>query len=850
VVWVLTGVCVLVGLGGIAVALGALVRPFLQEKARVAREELARQHAAAKAAKAHNLQVSRQPPSPDPVVAAFDASRASTRSRQALPAPPVIVSPGVIGAATERPSMRLRPPEVPRITISFTPSPTVTRRADPAAGRHEWLGPGQALTAGGIRIPDPLTYRVNVPAVYMDRTEPSAIIPSMPVARNATDDGAQLPYWPRYSGLTPSQRLTYLTWMAGGRATLPPQIGYAFIFFYGLERRALMDAADHAIIFNEVFRLRTLNSQQADGRFNHSFESYTSSLLWYMVFSFPTNVSEESIRKLMETTRSWNEDTLSAALAWFILTQRRLPTWAAYVVAGQLPASQRSVVVLRVGNQFRTLFEKRYAEQFGDGMEVQSSKRTRTYWHRPGNATLPPVERSGPNPIGLSSQFKDLSDIWNGCIEDLRRLSSVVGKGEQKEVTPEAWAAMPPEIRAGVEHPLTGAVCRVMEASTDAQGQTRIPVRRLAEALSVAVGERLTVRDSRRLGEIAEQVGYGLEPDARLTGKAYRSDEELGAFLRTTGETPDAARYNAAACMLHLGLVAAAADGNIDPREAALVTDTIRQMFQLNTDEQRRLEVRRALLVASGADTTGLSHMAKALSPEQKQAVAKLLLLVVAVDGVVTKQEVKALTRCYNLLGFSKDETQRALVTIESYRTDEPVTIQAGGPAAGGEAIPAAPPEGLRLNRAAIEAIMRDTEEVAKMLAAAMNAGESAEATSPATQVPAPSAPTPPPAAADTAPAAMVNVPTDVRLVPDALTDPVVVNTSDPTLPQRYAAFYQMLVTRSEWSRAELDALARQHGLMLSGAIDALNDWSFEKYGGQLFVDDGPRFLVQREYLS
>jgi uncharacterized tellurite resistance protein B-like protein len=671
----------------------------------------------------------------------------------------------------------------------------------------------------------------------------------LPVARIAPVPAAGLPYWPFYERLIPGQRRIYLEWMAGGRRTMPPEIGYAFIFFYGLERRALVDEADHAHIFNEVFRLRMLNSQQAGERFNWSFDSYSSSLLWHLVISFPTKVTEKAIRLLMETTRSWSEDAMSAALAWFVLNNRPLPDWAAQVVAWQLPGCQRSVVVTRVADEFRALFAKRYAERFGQGLMVRSAKRDRAYVHRPGSAALRPFERRGPNPMGLTSQFSELSEVWNACVEDLRRLSSVVKKQGQEEMTPAAWEAMPPEIRAGVEHPMTDAICRLVNESADEQGQTRIQVARLAGALGLESRERLTAAQSRNICETAEYVGFGLEPDARLTGKSYRADERVATFLRTGDDKTEPARYSAASCMLRLGLVAASADGNASVEEMALVTRTIEEMFQLNDEEQRRLESLRSLLLSEGADTTGLASVAKALGSEQRQAVAKLLLLVVARDGVVTKREVRALKKCYSLLGFSKAESEQALATIESYRTDEPVTVQAGAPGAAGEAIPAPPPEGLQLNRAAIEAIMRDTQEVARLLAEAMSAGQDREAAE-VSAASAPSATTTAVAEAEPEAPEQAEPIQGVRLVPDALTDPLVVQTSDPTLPQRYAAFYQMLITRDEWSRAELEALARQHGLMLGGAIDALNDWAFEKFGGQLFVDDGARFLVQREYLN
>ena len=59
-----------------------------------------------------------------------------------------------------------------------------------------------------------------------------------------------------------------------------------------------------------------------------------------------------------------------------------------------------------------------------------------------------------------------------------------------------------------------------------------------------------------------------------------------------------------------------------------------------------------------------------------------------------------------------------------------------------------------------------------------------------------------------------------------------------------------MLISKPEWDLKEIDGLARQQGLMLSGAIDALNEWAAEKYGGQLFVEDGGRILVEQAYLN
>jgi uncharacterized tellurite resistance protein B-like protein len=638
--------------------------------------------------------------------------------------------------------------------------------------------------------------------------------------------------------------------MSSGRRALPSEIGYAFIFFYGLERRALVDEADHALVLKEVFRLNRLNNARAEG-YNRSFDLYTSSFLWYMVTSFPRRVPERSLQTLMKSMRLWDEDALSAALGWFVSNNRPLAPWAAYVVAGQLHESRRSVVTQRVGGEFQRLFEARLTEQFPQGLLVRSSKRERLHSYRPASGVLSTNSRSCPNPLGLRSQFKALSAIWNACIEDLRRLSSVVGKEGAEVLSPTAWEAMPPEVRAGVEHPLTDAICRLVDECTDDQGRTLMPASRLAAVAGFEAPTRLTLAQSRKICEAAEHVGYGIVPDARLTGRAYRADETVGAFLRTMEERADPQRWNAAACMLRLGFGIAGADGQVDPDEVGVVTRTIEQVFALNAEEQRRLKVLRDILLVEGTSLKGLSRLTKSLTSEQQQAIARVLLLVIAHDGVVTTQETRAFRRCCTSLGFSHDEIDRSLQTIERYRTDMPVTIQAGIAAAPGEAIPS--PAGVvtevRLDRDAIAAIMRDTEEVAQMLAQAM-LGEAdeeqvEERPRPSLAQPLMAGPSAKTVAASPAPEGR-----QPRDGAEPQAEPVTVTASDTALPQQYVALYRMLVTRDRWDRAEIDARAREQGLMLSGAIDALNEWAYEKYGGQLFVEDGENLLVEREYLD
>ncbi len=76
------------------------------------------------------------------------------------------------------------------------------------------------------------------------------------------------PYYPTYGGLLPEQRWIYLNWLNDLDGEI--NIGYVFIFYYGLERHLLFGEYESA--FNMVLRLRKVHK-------NKSFMSYSSNAL-------------------------------------------------------------------------------------------------------------------------------------------------------------------------------------------------------------------------------------------------------------------------------------------------------------------------------------------------------------------------------------------------------------------------------------------------------------------------------------------------------------------------------------------------------------------------------------------
>lgn len=684
-----------------------------------------------------------------------------------------------------------------------------------------WFGSGEPLNVPGAgTIPNSMCY-LFVPDGKVN-PEPAAITPGGPVAASPYRASGQreLDYWPRYNDLSAGQRRYYLDWLAAGRSTPPHELGYTFLFIYGLERRALLEQCDIPSVFDEVIRLKAMYASSSLPS-SRSFDSYTDSLLWFLAVRNHDLISEQRIHTLCAATASWSDEALAALLTWHALCAKRIDGDIAFKLAAHLPDSIQSVVVHRVGKEMKQLFSARFAERFPEGFELRNSKRDRTYAYRPASASLSSVEVTRCSPWGLQSQFKPLLGIWNECVEDLRKLSSVRRSGEG-ELTPEAWAALPPELRRGRDHPLLARFVGFVSAHTTESGQVHVTAGDLAQSVNGETATRLTPANARRLAEIVADLGYGIEPDPRITGKGYDAGDRIAIFQDSANSETQADLYSIAACMLSVGIALAGADGHVHADELAHLNQQILTSFELNESEVRRLAARRDLLLATGVDVSSVGATLRKLDAAHRALMGRLILSVVAADGVISDDELKALRKLFTILGYSKPETEQAIrsLTVTPDATDEPVEVAAGVEAERGEVIPAPPSPAvptLRLDRMAIAAIMKDTHEVAQMLAEAMNL-ETAEV--------------------------MVDVSAQPAHTPDSSPS------LDPSVPTRYTAFYQVVVTKTSWSQSELAALAKRHGLMLSGAVEAINEWSTEKHGGPLLYDDGATFTLEAAYLN
>ncbi|MFN7806286.1 MAG: TerB N-terminal domain-containing protein [Planctomycetaceae bacterium] len=695
-----------------------------------------------------------------------------------------------------------------------------------SAATANFYGPGSRLKLDRGTVDSPLLYVCK--GVVPDAPDASLIESGLPVARSGSS-AERLPYWPSYRGASPAQRSRYIEWLLQGRCDPQTEIGYVFLYFYGLERRVLMEGADHRAIAEELLRLLSIYGHSA------SFQRYAQGLLWTTIWlsrkgqSVPYRTVEQAVG-----VSQWTDEILNLALACFAGCGRPLPDNLVYHLAQHQVHSARTVIVERHRDLHNRAFHTRLQQLFSDGMRVKIGKRERRLEYFPASATLGRIHDVGgplaaeqvPSLLG-SSQFSPLSEIWNQAIEELREYDRAHKRAKGAPLTAEMYEALPEHLRQG-EHPHFDQWCQLLDRSITDDGWTIITVADYASLEGISERRKLTRNQSLHLAETASQLGFALEPDPRITGKLYQWNQRVSVFPATEELSQNVASYHAAAVLLELGVGIAAADGVLDEIELGRLTSHLENQFDLSTQDSCRLEHLRYLLSKyRESDFGAAKEIQTRLNHEQRKKVGEFLVGIAAADDAISPEEIRALTQAYRALGLTRGDLDQLLRTVES--KSETTT-------SGSASVPA-----FQLDQELLRAILSETEQVTEFLREAMRDPETDDADEE------------PESGISTGVSTAVEA-TSLPVAGDP--PPIILSVSDAgsadgfrDLPRDLQPFARAAVNQSVWTRSDLDQLARQHLVMLGSAVERINEWSYDRLGDALLVDDNDSFVVQAELL-
>lgn len=296
--------------------------------------------------------------------------------------------------------------------------------------RAQWVGPGQTVAVAGRTIPGGMVYVGTSLPTQWGVPDPCLIDPSKPVARQGDFTQSEMDYWPSYSDVSRQARAAYLDWLADGRRQPEAQVGYVFLFFYGLERRVIRDVESNPEARNDLpaiaQELRELLSVY--GPRSGSFRRYASELLnWVETVDFPPRMFERPVPQLPRTFEL--PLYLRLALGQAAAAGAPVPAHLALAWACVAPEISLRTPATRCTEEFRRLFVEKYEQAFGSGMVLPKNRTRLKYVYRPASAGFREYKE-------LSLNFNDIPDVAV-LTGPIRKLAAVV---EEATVPLEAFS--------------------------------------------------------------------------------------------------------------------------------------------------------------------------------------------------------------------------------------------------------------------------------------------------------------------------------------------------------------------------------------------------------------------------
>lgn len=669
--------------------------------------------------------------------------------------------------------------------------------------RRAWVSPGtpvdihgRTITAGGFYTGE------KFPGLHISCAVESALINPRLKAITNTFTRPQHGYGSHftYAGLNPTQRGAYLDWLAADRPTGHAQ-QFVQIFLHGIERRVLFDAR-----YDESARAEVPALLSEAERLVHGLQQYERFYLDRVMDNL--RLAANSLQPGFDPTSSLPPEgepffallvplALRLALGSFALTGRPLPAeWAQCWIRNE-PRLRGPSLRSRCPEQYDLLFAAEYRQMFGDGLRLEPDPDSAPLTYTPLNPTFggdvsigiepfPTVLLDGLDQIRLKTVVENVN-------LDLNEFVSSIPRG-WKSPPLSSFAFFPDRVAPLWELPWVAPLVAEVDDVMDGYGAVLLE-RAPFMAVFPETVPTLTPRLAEAISLLFERLGYAIEPDP-IGMKTKFSKSEFIAIYRLEFEPGQLVEYRDLSMLFALlafwSYVAAAESGDAITRDRFLLSaDVIATLAELQPFESNRLHAHALWLAMKPATLNDARRLHNSAEKWPAAMMAQMVTSLVLLQGAPSKKQIRALERVYQTLGRPEAELHSDLHQLS--------TTRSAGEAGTRPAQDFSPrrPGVLALDPDRILQVQHQTETVSSMLQEVFV--DLAEST-----------PKPPP---------------------------------DPQ-PEPWIELAKQLATQPGWRLADAARIAQSLGLMLTGAIEMINDRSIALFGAPALECDDDRCEV------
>ena len=625
--------------------------------------------------------------------------------------------------------------------------------------------------------------------------------PSKSVASRGGDyEGQGMDYWPNYSTIDSRSRATYLDWLSGNRADIRCNVGYVFLYFYGLERRVFVDKTgpqERADIIAEVRRLLKIYGE------NHSIRRYLGA------FVDTTSLLDSSGEPQPVFEHDGYEVPANVLLALGTMASRNVPLTSDWLLSWFICSAESKLrtPAKRAFAEFKAYFQLLFDQEYPDGLKIRTPKRRLKlqYHAASGNFATDLNEHLGdiPDVSGLSAPLRIAQRIADTSADGLDKYSRYLGRNPNGKDTIEAHALLPQALWPLFPCPEKEQLQTWATKQIDSGGL--VPVEDVVERMEGSRPDRIGKRQLIGVADALARLGVGMAPDPRFALRKPQLGEPVVLFQLPndthTIESPSEA-YRSAILNLAVATLVAHADGQIDHAERAHMVGQINANQSVTEAERARLHANLSWMIAVPPDISMLRTRLRNAPEDIRSALGQLAVVAAGADGAIDPEEIRVIERLYAVMGLERERVYADLHALTS--APEPVTVRPADRATRDFAIPSPPPEtpadAVTLDAARVSAVMADTARVSQVLGDIFVDSDDE----------------------------------DEESVDDSVSD---ADDGFGGLDAPHRAVVSALITRPQWTEDEVAGLADEHQLMAAGALETINEWAFDKFDDALIEE-------------
>lgn len=686
-------------------------------------------------------------------------------------------------------------------TISFGQSEEKSRNKNP--GR--WVFRGEPIKIGSYSIEEGNFYFGGKLSATNQFSSEASLIDETLKVENAScrESDSSLGYWPKYSGLSPKCRGAYLDWLSSKRSDPEAPVGYIFLYFYGLERRITVDSVERGKVSDEEFsriasevrRLLTVYGK------NPAFNSYAFRLLEWMKLLRPKQITISSDEIAQHNLRL----LFSIDAGKLVEAGQPIPAQMAYVWLNFTDFVPRTPA-RRCQEEFKNLFCKLYATQYTNGLKIKPNKTFVKPAYHPASGSLSSVTIDGdgvPDPTSLKSVANKIILLADQASEKLNPYSRYLGKEGKSRDDIEAVLLLPEEIAGSSSSTLISSFSDWAEQIIEERNGL-VSFQDFWSRLSDTQVEKVNKKEAEVLQGILDRTGFGMAPDPRFH---HAKPSPNGNVVLFPGGHKDfnepSNTFNEVGMALRLGAMVAKIDGQVHEAEVNVLERLINDKHDLTEPAKASLSAYLTWRLNSPQNSASLKKQIKNLSADAKHGISKLLVSVALADGRISADEIKQMEKLYTNLGLDKTLVSSDIHGLTTSRAPE-YSKAAGSSKSSGTT-------GFQLDERVLALHESETKHVQTILSSIFK--ESVDEDS-------------------------------LTGEPELNDEEHLDEEDDGGLDPEHRKLLEKLITREKWNRSDVETMCNGLGLMIDGAVETINDWSFELLDEPVLEDDGDIYVM------